>query len=289
MGEEEQKEEEEEKKPKAEFKFPPDETGLGIISAVIAVIIVILPGTWVPAVIKAIGVIFALLWGADSVRKTSKYGLGTGVPSIGVLAMGYGIIGALLGIAFVKFAEPMGPFSSVAALGGVLLMAVVGYISGVFSNHEKIIAMKIPGLERGMMELGMAGSIAMLLQFSIVAGSLSFDKVLSTAIGTGAIALMFVLSMMAMFHPYNACLGPDEKRPRTLVTSVEISGLLCLILGIVLAATATPVWGLGGVVDGVILIAFSGIVWLVFYVKFVKECMRESDSVVGTGLIRTIE
>ncbi len=274
--------EEEEKKPKAEFKFPPDETGLGIISAVIAVIIVILPG--LPAVLKAVGVIFALLWGADSVRKTSKYGLGTGVPSIGVLGMGYGIVGALLGIAFVKFMGPkLGTFSSVAALGGVLLMGVLGYISGVFSNHEKIIAMKIPKLERGMMELGMAGTLAMLLEFSIVAGSLNFADVVDKAINTGLIALMFVLSMMAMFHPYNACLGPDERRPRTLMSSVEISGLLCLILGIVLVATATSLW------SGVSLIIFSAIVWIVFYVKFVKACMRESDSVVGTGLIKTIE
>ena len=137
-----EEEEKVEAKPAEGFVFPPDETRLGVISAIIAVIIVIIPG--LPAVIKAVGMIFALLWGADSVRKTSKYGLGTGVPSIGVLAMGYGIVGALLGIAFVS---KIG--YQVAALGGVLLMGVLGLISGMMSNSEKVIGMKIPKLERG--------------------------------------------------------------------------------------------------------------------------------------------
>ena len=273
-----EEEEKVEAKPGEGFVFPPDETRLGVISAIIAVIIVIIPG--LPAVIKAVGMIFALLWGADSVRKTSKYGLGTGVPSIGVLAMGYGIVGALLGIAFVS---KIG--YQVAALGGVLLMGVLGLISGMMSNSEKVIGMKIPKLERGMMELGMAGSLAMLLQLSIVAGSLNFDVVVDKAISNGLIALMFVLSMMAMFHPYNACLGPDERRPRTLMVSVEISGLLSIILGIALAATPGSMWG---VADGVSLIIFGALVWIVFYVKFVKTAMREAYSVVGTGLIKTI-
>jgi tetrahydromethanopterin S-methyltransferase subunit C len=276
----------EEEKPVPGAGFPPNESLLGIISAVIAVIIVILPG--LPAVIKAVGVIFALLWGADSVRKTSKYGLGTGVPSIGVLAMGYGIVGALVGITFGDYASIGTGLLKVQplVLVGVIAMAIVGLVSGVLSNSEKVIGMKIPGLERGMMELGMAGSLAMLLQLSIVAGSLSFKMVIDNAISNGLIALMFVLSMMAMFHPYNACLGPDEKRPRTLMVSVEISGLLCIILGIALAANPTSALGIA---DGVSLIIVGALVWLVFYVKFVKTALREAYSVVGTGLIKTIE
>ncbi len=267
------------------FTFPPDVTQLGIISAIIAIVIVIIPG--LPAVVKAVGVIFALLWGTDSVRKTSKYGLGTGVPSIGVLAMGYGILGALVGIAFagilnVSIVQP-------GVLIGVIAMAIVGLISGVLSNNEKIIGMKIPGLERGMMELGMAGTLAMVLQFSIVAGSLNFDLVIEKAVSNGLIAVMFVLSMMAMFHPYNACLGPDERRPRTLMVSIEISGLLCIILGIFVAATAGSTWGVAGLVDGISLLIFGLIVWIVFFVKFIKTAMREAHSTVGTGLIRTIE
>lgn len=272
------------------FTIPPDVKQLGIIAGVISSVILIFPG--LPAVIKAVGLILALVWGMDSVRKTSKYGLGTGVPSIGVLAMGYGIVGALVGIALVsKVVSKVGDsvLAPAAALGGVLLMGVVGLVSGVLSNHEKIIGMKIPKLEQGMTELGMAGTLAMLLQFSIVAGSLEFGVVLDKAISNGLIAVMFILSCMAMFHPYNACLGPDERRPRTMIVSVEVSGLLCVILGIVVAAVATTTWGVGGVVDGVLLVIFGAVVWLVCFVKFVRMCFEEAYSTVGTGMIKTIE
>jgi len=36
----------------------------------------------------ALGAICAVMWGADAVRRVAKYGLGTGVPSIGQIAMG---------------------------------------------------------------------------------------------------------------------------------------------------------------------------------------------------------
>lgn len=280
------------KKPEAGFVFPPKETGLAVISAIIAMVIVIIPGTWVPSWVKAIGIIFAFLWGADSVRKTAKYGLGTGVPSIGILATGYGVIGGILAVVLVKFfmvKMELGYISYAGAVIGVLIMGGIGYISGLFSNHKKIIGMNIPGLERGMAELGMAGTLAMVLQFSIVAGSLEYFAVLNTVLYTGLIALMFVLTMTGMFTAYNTCLGPDERRPRTLHVPVYIAGLLCLILGFVLVGMAIPVGDIGRIVDGSVLILFGAIVFIVFYAKFLRTCMRESHSVVGSGMIKTIE
>jgi tetrahydromethanopterin S-methyltransferase subunit C len=43
-----------------------------------------------------------VVWGAEAVRRVAKYGLGTGVPSIGQIAMGMGIIAAMFGLAIVK-------------------------------------------------------------------------------------------------------------------------------------------------------------------------------------------
>jgi tetrahydromethanopterin S-methyltransferase subunit C len=73
------------------------------------------------------------------------------------------------------------------------------------------------------------------------------------------------------------------------MVSIEISGLLFIILGIFVAATAVSTWGVAGVVDGISLIVFGLIVWIVFFVKFIKTAMREAHSTVGTGLIKTIE
>ena len=46
----------------------------------------------------ALGAICASVWGADVVRRVASYGLGTGVPSIGMLALGMGIIATLFGL-----------------------------------------------------------------------------------------------------------------------------------------------------------------------------------------------
>ncbi len=266
------------------FKFPPEETELGLIAGILAAIIVIFTG--LPAVIKGVGLIAALLWGCDSVRKTSKYGLGTGVPSIGVLGTGYGVVGALMGLAVVEYGSNAQIGFYPAVLVGAIFMGILGLVSGYFSNSEKFIAMKIPRLERAMMELGMAGTLAMLIQFSIVTGTLEFQSVVTFVMETGVIAFMFVLTAMGMFHPYNACLGPDERRERTRMVSIEISGLISIILGFTMLVLGTSPWGAAW--DGLSLIVFGAIVWVVFFRKFVKACMAECWETVGTGLIKTL-
>ena len=284
--------EEEEAKPKEGF-WPPTETGLFILAVMLGIIMTILP--FLPACVKAIGLTFVLVWGADSVRKTSRYGLGTGVPSIGVLAVGYGVIGAIAGMGI---ANVGGDFTiggvevlNVGVLGGIAIAALIGYISGIFSNSEKFISMKIPGLERGMTELGIAGTLAFLLESSMVAGTLKLDAVLEDVFFSGAIAFMFILSALAMFHPFNACLGPDEDRGRTLLVSFEISGLICIILGIVSVALGAKWLGSQslGLANAVGLILYGIVVWVVFYAKFVRRSFEASYEVVGTGLIKTVK
>jgi tetrahydromethanopterin S-methyltransferase subunit C len=275
-------EEEEAPKKGLSFKFPLEETEMGLIAGIIAAVIVIFAG--LPAVIKGVGLLLALLWGCDSVRKTSKYGLGTGVPSIGVLGTGYGVVGALMGLAVAEYGRVGQLYPAV--LLGVIVMGAIGLVSGVFSNGEKFIAMKIPRLERAMMELGMAGTLAMLLEISILTGSLNFAAVVDNVMNTGLIALMFIFNCFAMLHPYNACLGPDERRERTRMVSVEISGLICVLMGLALIGLGTSPYG---ILDGVSLIVFGVVVWVVFFRMFIKACMDECYATVGTGLIKTIE
>ena len=265
-----------------DFTFPLDETEMGIVAGIIAAVITIYTGF--PAVIKGVGLILAFLWGMDSVHKTSKYGLGTGVPSIGVLAIGYGVIGTVMGLALAEYGR-IGQLYP-AVLVGVLVMGVIGLVSGILSNHEKLIAMKIPHLERAMMELGMAGTLIILLECSIVTGSLNFGAVVDQVMNTGLIALMFIFSCFAILHPYNACLGPDERRERTRMVAVEIGGLVCVLLGLALVVLGTSPYG---VLDGVSLMVFGVVVWVVFFRMFIKACMDEAYATVGTGLIKTIE
>ncbi len=289
--------EEEPTKKGLSFKLPLDETEMGLIAGIVAAIVVVFTG--LPAVIKGIALILAFLWGMDSVRKTSKYGLGTGVPSIGVLATGFGVVGALVGLALAKYGSIEG-VAYPAVLVGVILMGVIGLVAGILSNHEKVIAMKIPKLERAMMELGMAGTLIILLECSIVTGSLNFNAVVNQVLNTGLIALMFIFTCFGLLHPYNACLGPDENRERTRMCSVEIVGLLCALLGFVMIILSSFSWELGSIAsvtisspwklwNGVSLLIFGLAVWAYFFRMFIKACMDEAYETVGTGMIKTIE
>lgn len=292
MGEEEVKQEEKEEKetpkekPKEKFKLSFDyfnESRLGIFALIIGILVAIFPG--LPAFIKAIGMMIVFVWGADSVRKTAKYGLGTGVPSIGVLAMGFGIIGGITGIAVASTSYGTlvvgGIEIAFGVLAGVALLALLGFISGNLANGDKFINMKIPGLERGMTELGIAGTLAVLIETSIVAGTYHISSVLPNVLNNGIIAVIFIISAFGMLQPLNVCLGADERRGRTLLMSIEIGGIAGIILGIVTALTLSAV-------QGVPLIVLSAVVWVVFYRAYMKACMKEAYAVKGTGLIKTL-
>ncbi len=286
MGEEEKKPKE---KPTLSFDYF-NETRLGVLALVVGVIIAIVPfPASLPAVVKGIGAVVrgigamvVILWGADSVRKTAGYGLGTGVPSIGVLAVGFGLVGATTGMAIGSAAyDKVGP---IGILAGVALMAVVGYVTGVLANSDKFIGMKIPGLERGMAELAMAGTLAIILECSIVAGTWRLADVIvsdNSISPVAFIAVIFIMVGFGMLQPFNSSLGADERRGRTLLMAIEIGGINCVILGVVTVISL-------GVVEGALLIMLGAIVWVIFYRAYVKACLEESYEVVGTGLIKTL-
>ena len=288
MGEEEVKQEEKEVKetPKEKFKLSFDyfnESRLGIFALIIGILVAIFPG--LPAIIKGIGMMIVFVWGADSVRKTARYGLGTGVPSIGVLAMGFGIIGGITGIAVASLSfgtlEVGGVVIAFGVLVGVALLALLGFVSGNLANGDKFINMKIPGLERGMTELGMAGTLVVLIETSIISGTYNPTVVLPNVINNGVIAVIFIISAFAMLQPYNTCLGADERRGRTLLMSIEIGGIASIILGIATTLTLSAV-------QGVPLIVLGAVVWVVFYRAYMKACMEEAYAAPGTGLIKTL-
>ena len=97
-----------------------------------------------------IGAICAAIWGADAVRRVASYGLGTGVPSIGLLALGVGVVAALFGLSVGGILGPIVAF---------IVACIIGAVIGVLAN--RVIGMAIPVMEQTMTEI--AGSGALLI------------------------------------------------------------------------------------------------------------------------------
>jgi len=221
----------------------------------------------------ALGAICAVMWGADAVRRVAKYGLGTGVPSIGQIAMGMGIIAAMFGLAIVKTATIAGPIVA------LITASVIGFIIGWFAQN--VIKMKIPVMIRCMTEIAAAGAI-IIIGFSVaVAGNFEFNNIITLVFDNGVMLAVFWVGAMAMLHPFNACLGPDERQKRLLYLAGSTGAITMAVIGIAAIMTLGT--------SGIITFLLGVVLWFIFYKKFWDEVYNDASSVVGTGLIPKTE
>ena len=222
--------------------------------------------------IGAVGAIFAVVMGANSVRRICAYGIGTGVPSIGMLALGMGIIAVMFGL---SVAETMG-FGLLGPIITLVYAGVFGYIIGVIAN--KVIKFNIPVMEEGNADLSMAGALAILGWSFAVSGTLGYADIVNDVLMTGYIAIIFIAGGLAILHPFNACLGPDEKQDRTLVNAIMVGGLAMVATGI--AALMTQ-----GLAAGLLQLIIGFALWFYFFKMYYKLVKRDAAAVVGTGLL----
>ena len=222
----------------------------------------------------ALGAICAVIWGAEAVRRVAKYGLGTGVPSIGQLALGMGIIAAMFGLAIVKPAPIAGPIVA------VITASIIGFIIGWLAQN--VIKMKIPVMIRCMTEIAAAGSLVIIGYSAAVAGNFDFiGSIIPKVFDNGVMLAVFWVGAVAILHPFNACLGPDEKQKRLLYLAGSTGAITMAIMGI--AAVMT----LGR--PGAATLLLGIVLWLIFYKKFWDEVYNDASTVVGTGLIPKTE
>lgn len=221
----------------------------------------------------ALGAICAVMWGADAVRRVAKYGLGTGVPSIGQIAMGMGIIAAMFGLAIVQTNILAGPIVA------LVTASIIGFIIGWFAQN--VIKMKIPVMIRCMTEIAASGTLIIIGFSAAVAGNFEFANIVELVFDNGVMLAVFWVGAVAMLHPFNACLGPDEKQKRLLYLAGSTGAITMAVIGI--AAIMT----LGA--SGVLTLVLGIVLWVIFYKKFWDEVYNDAASVVGTGLIPKTE
>ena len=218
-----------------------------------------------------LGAICAIVWGADAVRRVASYGLGTGVPSIGMIALGMGIVAALFGLSVGGIAGPIVSF---------IAAAVIGAIIGVLAN--KVIGMGIPIMEQAMVEIAGAGTLAIIGLSVVIAGSFDYAAVVQNVVANGYIALIFIIGGMGILHPFNANLGPDEKQDRTLMLAVEKAAIAVVITGFASSLHE-------GLMAAGLNILVGLVIWAFAFMKYYELVKRDAFSVVGTGLLPSAE
>ncbi|WP_423792837.1 tetrahydromethanopterin S-methyltransferase subunit MtrC [Methanocaldococcus indicus] len=202
----------------------------------------------------------ACVAGANTVRKVASYGLGTGVPSIGMVSLGMGTLAAIAGILIPKALGYASITPYVAPILTLIISAIIGVIVGKLTVNP--VGMKIPIMVRSMTFLSIAGAMALLGFSAVYAGSLSPDVFLNGALNDGMMAVAFIVAGMAILHPFNACLGPDESHKRTLTLAIACALLSWFIFSILKL--------------DVISIVVSIILWAIVYFKYVKMSLNDA-------------
>ncbi|MFZ1897530.1 tetrahydromethanopterin S-methyltransferase subunit MtrC [Methanoregula sp.] len=233
-----------------------------------------------------LAVISALIWGSHTIKVLCSYGIGTGVPSAGMIAFGSGVIAMLLAT----------KFGIAAPIVALVLAAVIGLILGYLSND--VLNMKIPVMIQSLTELAVVGALT-LMGFAVLmtgsftfaglttgsvtlAGALAMPSYQASFIGGALIAVAFLLGAIAIQHPFNACLGPGWKQDRMLMLTAE-----CGFLSMIVAAIMSFALVSAGAALISLIIALIG--WLYTYCEYIKLSKRDAAAWLDTKPIPEME
>ena len=248
---------------------------LGIVGGLLCIYLSGFLGDVVGPVIAAIGAVLAIVWGADAIRRVASYGLGTGVPSIGYMSLSVGVISALTGLALATMLK----MAIVGPIAAFIVAVIIGAIIAIVAT--KIVGMKIPIMLQCTIEIAGAATLSILGFAVAIAGSYDMTAILENVVATGFIAVLFIMCTMAIQHPFNACLGPNEDQLRTLKCACSTAFLSMTIVGLLSAATG----GLGWFV--VLVIGLIG--WIVSFRAFVLASINDAASTKWAGLWPKVE
>ncbi|WP_295612844.1 tetrahydromethanopterin S-methyltransferase subunit MtrC [uncultured Methanobrevibacter sp.] len=248
---------------------------LGIVGSLLCIYVSGFLGETYGSVIAGLGAVCAIVWGADAIRRVASYGLGTGVPSIGYMSLSVGVIASLAAIclAAVLKMNILGPIFA------LIFAAIIGAIIAIVAT--KIVGMKIPIMLQCTIEISCAAALSV-LAFSVgIAGSYTMTAVYEHVVATGFIAVLFIMCTMAIQHPFNACLGPNEDQVRTLKCAASTGFLSMTVVGILSSTSG----GLGWVF--VLVVGLIG--WLISFRSFVQASCDDAASTKWSGLWPNVE
>lgn len=252
---------------------------LGIIGGLVGIYLCNINGIIGP-VLAGLGTVCATVWGANAIRSVASYGLGTGVPSIGYMCLSISIIGVLAGLALGFIFPDMPIVSTLGPVIGLIFAMIIATIVGLIAT--KIVGMKIPIMVRCTAEIAGAGALSVLGLSAAVTGFYNATDIFNHVVANGFIALFFIMCTMAIQHPFNACLGPNEDQSRTLKCATSTAFLSMMITGLVSSVA--------GDVFGWLAVFIVGLIgWIISFRAFVKASYDAAASVKWAGLWPKVE
>jgi len=219
-----------------------------------------------------LAVVAALIWGSHTIKVLCSYGIGTGVPSAGMIAFGSGVIAMLLAT----------KFGLAAPIVALVLAAVIGFILGYVSND--ILNMKIPAMVQALTEMAVVGALTVMGFAAMISGGFTFTGLTTSTVtffglpitsyansflGGGLIAVAFLLGAIAIQHPFNACLGPGWTQDRMLMLTAE-----CGFLSMIVAAVMSFALISAGSALISLIIAIIG--WVYTYTQYYELSKRDA-------------
>ncbi len=214
----------------------------------------------------------ALVWGTDTIKHLCSYGLGTGVPSAGMIALGSGVVAALFG-------ATTGIFAPIVT---IIIAAIIGAVAGVMANN--VVRMDIPVMVVSLIELAIVGAMTVLGLAAMACGTFEFLGMITgtvsflgftvqtyefSLIGGSIIAVIFMLGAIAIQHSFNACLGPGEQQDRTLMLAAECGFLSMIPVAIISFAFI-------GLLPALVALLVSIVGWLYTYTKYIELSKRDA-------------
>ena len=186
------------------------------------------------------------------------------------MSLAFSIVGALSGIAGAVYLGTS--YSFLGPILGFIIAMIVGAIVALLG--VTVLKMKIPILVRCTTELAGAAALSVLGFSAAIAGSYALPAILTSVIVPGYIVLFFILNTMAIQHPFNACLGPNENRTRTLKLAFSTAFIAMAIVGLISLGFSKAWWVIGIV---------GAIGWYLSISSFIQASKDEAASVKWTG------
>jgi tetrahydromethanopterin S-methyltransferase subunit C len=260
----------------------------GLIASVVLIYLTylnVLTDTQYFSFFGGLATVAALVWGSHAIKNLCSYGIGTGVPSAGMIAFGSGVIAML-------FATKYGILAPVVA---VILAAVIGVVLGYVANN--ILNMRIPVMIQYLVEMAIIGALVLMGYAAMMTGSFEFSSLTTGSVsfmglslpsyqasflGGALIATAFMLGAIAIQHPFNACLGPNWTQDRMLMLAAEC-GFLSMITAAVMSMPLIPL-------SAALVSLFVAIVgWYYTYSKYIELSRRDAAAWLDSKPIPDVE